>query len=268
MIRNFFDTGEVKEIFSKYRNIGDKIENYHSQQSMAKIVSVVTVPAGILATLVSNNMSVAMLSVVIEVVSLCFWKGVDPRSQTRDSVLEFYRKFNAKLRDKEKMKLIDVGSEILGVSTETSTVNIDVDKSVAIYREPLEDLDFSIEVLHINPMEAVFKDNNADRKVFRNEELNDSFELKYGDSLEDIRDSQEVMSTELEEIIYRLYDNFTEFDLRIDRDKAEMTYKSRDFAKMHSLPSRNEIENSLIIAESMNEIVKQLKMTTNGGTKK
>ena len=240
MIRNFLDTGEVKEIFSKYRNIGDKIENYHSQQSMAKIVSVVTVPAGILATLVSNNMSVAMLSVVIEVVSICFWKGVD----------------------------IDVGSEILGVSTETSTVNIDVDKSVAIYREPLEDLDFSIEVLHINPMEAVFKDNNADRKVFRNEELNDSFELKYGDSLEDIRDSQEVMSTELEEIIYRLYDNFTEFDLRIDREKAEMTYKSRDFAKMHSLPSRNEIENSLIIAESMNEIVKQLKMTTDGGTKK
>lgn len=268
MIRNFLDTGEVKEIFSKYRNIGDKIENYHSQQSMAKIVSVVTVPAGILATLVSNNMSVAMLSVVIEVVSLCFWNGVDPRSQTRDSVLEFYRKFNAKLRDKEKMKLIDVGSEILGVSTETSTVNIDVDKSVAIYREPLEDLDFSIEVLHINPMEAVFKDNNADRRVFRNEELNDSFELKYGDSLEDIRDSQEVMSTELEEIIYRLYDNFTEFDLRIDREKAEMTYKSRDFAKMHSLPSKNEIENSLIIAESMNEIVKQLKMTTNGGAKK
>ena len=261
MIRNFLDTGEVKEIFSKYRNIGDKIENYHSQQSMAKIVSVVTVPAGILATLMSNNMSVAMLSVVIEVVSLCFWKGVDPRSQARDSVLEFYRKFNAKLRDKEKMKLIDVGSEILGVSTETSTVNIDVDNSVAIYREPLE-------VLHINPMEAVFKDNNADRRVFRNEELNDSFELKYGDSLEDIRDSQEVMSTELEEIIYRLYDNFTEFDLRIDRDKAEMTYKSRDFAKMHSLPSRNEIENSLIIAESMNEIVKQLKMTTDGGTKK
>ena len=47
-----------------------------------------------------------------------------------------------------------------------------------------------------------------------------------------------------------------------------MTYKSRDFAKMHSLPSKNEIENSLIIAESMNEIVKQLKMTTNGGAKK
>ena len=254
MIRSFLDTEEVKDIFHKYRDIGDRIENYHSQQSVAKIVSVVTVPVGILATLLSNRMSIAMISVIIEVVSLCFWKGVDPRSQTRDSVLEFYRKFNAKLRDKEKMKLIDVGSEILGVSTETSTVNID--------------LDFSIEVLHINPIEAVFKDNNADRRVFRNEELNDSFELKYGDSLEDIRDSQEVMSTELEEIIYRLYDNFTEFDLRIDREKAEMTYKSRDFAKMHSLPSKDEIENSLIIAESMNEIVKQLKMTTNGGTKK
>ena len=249
MIRSFLDTEEVKEIFHKYRDIGDRIENYHSQQSVAKIVSVVTVPVGILATLLSNRMSIAMISVIIEVVSLCFWKGVDPRSQTRDSVLEFYRKFNAKLRDKEKMKLIDTGSEILGVSTETSTVNIDVDKSVAVYREPLEDLDFNIEVLHINPMEAVFK-------------------LKYGDSLEDIRDSQEVMSTELEEIIYRLYDNFTEFDLRIDREKAEMTYKSRDFAKMHSLPSKDEIENSLIIAESMNEIVKQLKMTTNGGAKK
>ena len=267
MIKQFLGTDEIREIFKRYNDIGEKLESYHSRQSVAKLVSVITVPVGILATLVSNKMSIAILSILIEITSLCFWKGVDPRSQTRDSVLEFYRKFNYKLREKEKMKLIDVDSEILGVSTELATVKLESEKSIAVYREPLEDLDFEIEVLHINPIEAVFKDNNIDRRTFRNEALNDSFELKYGDTLEEVRDSQEVVSPQLEEVLYQLYDEYTTFDLKIGRESMELIHKPLVFAKMHSLPTKIEVTNSLVIAEAFNTILAELIKNT-GGNKK
>lgn len=267
MIKQFLGADGTKELFKIYNDISDKLESHHARQSVAKLVSVITVPAGILATLISNKMSIAILAILVEMVSLCFWKGADPRAQTRDSVLEFYRKFNHKLREEENMKLIDVGSEILGVSTEFSTVKFESEKSIAIYREPLEDLDFEIEVLHINPMEAVFKDNNIDRKTFRNEALNDSFEIKYGDTLEEIRDSQEVMSPQLEEALYQLYDEYTTFDLKIGRESMELMHKPLSFAKIRTLPTREEVANSLIIAESLNTILTELSKNT-GGKKK
>lgn len=267
VIKQFLVADETREIFKKYNDISDKLESYHSRQSVAKLVSVITVPAGILVTLISNKMSIAILAILIEIVSLCFWKGVDPRSQTRDSVLEFYRKFNYKLREQEKMKLIDVDSEILGVSTELATVKLENEKSIAIYRETLEDLDFEIEILHINPVEAVFKDNNVDRRTFRNEALNESFELKYEDTLEEVRDSQEVMSPQLEEALYQLYDKYITFDLKIGRESMELTHKPLEFAKMHSLPTKEEVTNSLIIAEAFNTILAELSKNT-GGKKK